>query len=164
MADAETASQGLWCGTNCWYFGVVMAIVACFISNLGVNLQKKAHLNLLGKSEQERRGYNKQATWKLGLLLIALGSIADFVALGFAPQSLVAPLGSFTLVSNVFLAPLLLKEKVFARSIIATAIIVLGSTISVSFASHTVSASGLSNNIFAHFAAFRGRVGRRVLD
>ena len=134
----DPATLGLWCDPDCWYFGVFMAVLACFISNLGVNLQKKAHIGLLGKSEKERKNYNKQAVWKVGLVLIALGSFADFVALGFAPQSLVAPLGSFTLVSNVFLAPLLLKEKVFARSIIATAIIVVGSTLAVAFASHTV--------------------------
>ncbi len=51
-------------------------------------------------------------------------------------QSIVAPLGSLTLVSNVILAPLLLKEKVTRRDIFCTVAIVIGSVLSVAFASH----------------------------
>jgi hypothetical protein len=51
-----------------------------------------------------------QPRWVLGFLLVMFGSFADFAALSFGPQSLVAPLGSLTLVSNSIFAPFLLHE------------------------------------------------------
>jgi hypothetical protein len=41
--------------------------------------------------------------WQFGLCLVIGGSIADFVALKYADQSVVAPLGSLTMVTNTFL-------------------------------------------------------------
>lgn len=60
----------------------------------------------------------------------------------FAPppppaQSLVAPLGSLTLVANVLMAPWVLKETVTARDLKSTALIVLGCILAVAFASHS---------------------------
>lgn len=63
-------------------------------------------------------------------------SIADVIALCFAPQSLIAPLGALTMVSNVVFAPLLLHEKIGVRDLIATAIILSGSVIAVIFGAH----------------------------
>jgi hypothetical protein len=70
-------------------------------------------------------------------VLIIVGSLADFVALGFGDvcarrravrrltprgwragaQSIIAPLGSLTLVANVFFAPLILGERFEARDL-----------------------------------------------
>lgn len=79
------------------------------------------------------------------------GSFADFSALTFAPQSLIAPLGSLTLVSNTIFAPLLLKEKIEKRDVLATATIILGSTIAVMFASH----EDVTYGIFELFSFYR---------
>jgi len=127
-----------------WLVGVVLAALGSFVSNLGVTLQKLHHIQSAKSSsssssstaESSRGDYYKQALWRVGLALVVVGSVADFAALSFAPQSLVAPLGSLTLVSNVIFAPLLLKEKITTRDLIATVTIVSGSTIAVAFASH----------------------------
>ncbi len=74
--------------------------------------------------------------WAIGLLFIILGSIFDFAALSYGPQSLVAPLGSLTLVSNVLFAHFLLAEDVARRDVFATFLIVAGSTIAIGFGSH----------------------------
>jgi len=37
--------------------------------------------------------YTKQRLWQVGFVLVFLGSLFDFAALGFAAQSIVAPLG-----------------------------------------------------------------------
>jgi len=42
--------------------------------------------------------------WLTGLLGVILASVFDFVALFFAPQSVIAPLGALTMVSNVCVA------------------------------------------------------------
>lgn len=70
------------------------------------------------------------------MALIGAGSVADFAALGFAAQSIVAPLGSLTLVANMFVAPLMLGEHVGFREVQATALVVIGSSLAVAFASH----------------------------
>ena len=41
------------------------------------------------------------------MLFIALASVLDFAALAFGPQSVIAPLGSLTIVANAFVAPAL---------------------------------------------------------
>ena len=81
--------------------------------------------------------YLKRKLWRIGMLLVILGSIADFLALGFGSQSLIAPLGSLTLVSNILYAPWLLNEHVSKSDWISVASIVLGSAIAVMFGSHT---------------------------
>ncbi len=83
-----------------------------------------------------KREYYKSKVWVLGLALIILGSAADFAALAFGAQSIIAPLGSLTLVSNVFFAPCLLGEKLTQRDVFATAAIVTGASIAIIFASH----------------------------
>ena len=44
----------------------------------------------------------------------------DFVAFGFASASLIAPLGSVTLICNAVMSPYLLGEKITRADIIAT--------------------------------------------
>ncbi len=80
--------------------------------------------------------YTKSWLWRGGLFLVIFGSVADLAALIFAPQSLVAPLGSFTLVSNIIYAPLLLGEGIDKLSIGATAVIIVGSVVAVIYAPH----------------------------
>lgn len=118
-----------------WLLGVVLATTGSIVSNLGINFQKLAHKNMADVGE--KRSYTTHKYWRVGLAMVIIGSFADFAALTFAPQSLVAPLGSMTLVTNSILAPILLGEKVIKRDLIATAVIIFGSVIAVCFASHT---------------------------
>jgi len=136
-----------------WLIAVLLAAMASFISNLGVTLQKLHHLRLaaqqngikddvgvgfgaLGGGNGPLANYLRGWMWRVGLFLVFFGSLADFAALSFGPQSLVAPLGSLTLVSNVLFAPLLLRETIGHSDVLATALIVLGSSVAVIFGSH----------------------------
>ena len=87
--------------------------------------------------------YHRQSLWRVGLALVILGSLADFVALIFAAQSIIAPLGSLTLVFNTVLAPLLLGERIGSVDVLATVCIVLGSSLSVACADHRDKLYGL---------------------
>ena len=106
--------------------------------------------------------YTRQLTWQCGLALVILGSLFDFAALAFASQSLIAPLGSLTLVSNVFLAPLLLKEKLSRRDVVCTLVIVVGAALAVSCASHDDSTQSVkamfSNFLRIQFIAYAALV------
>ncbi|KAK4123887.1 DUF803-domain-containing protein [Parathielavia appendiculata] len=54
--------------------------------------------------------YLKDPYWWLGLVLITVGECGNFLAYGFAPASIVSPLGVVALVSNCVIAPIFFKE------------------------------------------------------
>lgn len=76
----------------------------------------------------------RNTTWILGFFVFLLGNIFNVIALQFAPQSLVAPLGSFSLVVNVIIAPMMNNEKWDYKDILGVGLIVTGSVIVVAFA------------------------------
>ncbi|KAG0358790.1 magnesium transporter NIPA-domain-containing protein [Gamsiella multidivaricata] len=71
--------------------------------------------------------------WAAGLLVFILGNLGGFIALRFAPQSLTAPLGSISLISNVIIAPLINKEVLGKWDIAGIFFIVAGSVMVVVF-------------------------------
>jgi drug/metabolite transporter (DMT)-like permease len=104
--------------------------------------RRRSSVNIDGVVVREKKPkvaqghYTKQPIWIMGLICVILGSLLDFTALAFVDQAVVAPLGSLTLVSNVFFAPLLLKEKVNRKQLYCTFLIVAGSCLAVAFAPH----------------------------
>ncbi|KAJ3279998.1 NIPA-like protein 3, partial [Rhizoclosmatium sp. JEL0117] len=72
--------------------------------------------------------------WILGFIIFASAQLLNFAALQFAPQSLVAPLGSISLVVNVVAAPLINKEKYSWKDIVGGIFIIGGSSMTVVFA------------------------------
>ncbi|KAF4120296.1 Pfam:DUF803 [Geosmithia morbida] len=55
--------------------------------------------------------YLQSPYWWLGQVLITLGEMGNFLAYGFAPASIVSPLGVVALVSNCLIAPLMFHER-----------------------------------------------------
>ncbi|OWZ08750.1 hypothetical protein PHMEG_00018654 [Phytophthora megakarya] len=120
---------------NLWYVGVILAIVGSICTNMGVNLQKFSFMReAKGRSVGDKRGYFRQPLWVIGLLLVVGGSVLDFVALGFLPQSLATPVGGSTMVANVVFASLFLKEKFTKSDAIGTTLVLLGIIIVATFA------------------------------
>ncbi|KAI7157125.1 DUF803-domain-containing protein [Hortaea werneckii] len=62
------------------------------------------------ESESHGNSYLKSPIWWVGIGLMVLGEAGNFLAYGFAPASIVSPLGVVALVSNCLIAPLLLGE------------------------------------------------------
>ncbi|KAG2209954.1 hypothetical protein INT47_003389 [Mucor saturninus] len=85
--------------------------------------------------EQTKAGgeteYLKSKLWWLGISLMILGEVGNFVAYGFAPASTIAPLGTTTLVSNVILAPLMLNEVFRKRDLLGVVLAVAGAAMVV---------------------------------
>lgn len=67
--------------------------------------------------------YAKHKVWWLGIALMALGEMGNFGAYFFAPASLVAPLGTVTVVANAIIAPVCLGEAFRKRDGIVHGII-----------------------------------------
>ena len=113
--------------------GTCLVIVASFISCFGVNLQKWAH-NVNEILEPEMRvSMLKNWRWWLGIIAMVLGSIMDMSALPFVPMSRVAALGASTIVANIIITPLFLKEKLTAHDVVGCLITVVGTAVACFF-------------------------------
>lgn len=70
--------------------------------------------------------YLQSPYWWGGIVLMTLGEAGNFLAYGFAPASIVSPLGVVALVSNCVIAPIMLKEEFRLRDFWGVSIAVAG--------------------------------------
>ena len=129
-----------------WIVGCCIALFAAVSSNIGLNLQRLSHLenqyvdpfakHKRLKPKSETAGCCARPRWVLGISLMIVASIADFAALSFAAQSLVASLGSLSLVANALIAPLILREKISSREWKAIGLICVGDACCILFGQH----------------------------
>ncbi|EKD20511.1 uncharacterized protein L3040_004201 [Drepanopeziza brunnea f. sp. 'multigermtubi'] len=64
-----------------------------------------------GFSHEDQSNYLKSPYWWGGIVLMTVGEAGNFLAYGFAPASIVSPLGVVALISNCVIAPIMLKER-----------------------------------------------------
>ncbi|KAK2864991.1 hypothetical protein FQN49_004013 [Arthroderma sp. PD_2] len=79
----------------------------------------------------DRKSYLRSSYWWCGIVLMTVGEAGNFLAYGFAPASIVSPLGVVALVSNCVIAPFLLKERFRQRDFLGVVIAVAGAVIVV---------------------------------
>lgn len=65
------------------------------------------------------------------MTLMILGECGNFLAYGYAQASIIAPLGTVALVSNVILAPLMLREPFRSRDLGGIVIAIIGTVVVV---------------------------------
>ncbi|KAL1899492.1 hypothetical protein Sste5346_002891 [Sporothrix stenoceras] len=70
--------------------------------------------------------YLQSPYWWLGQVLITIGEMGNFLAYGFAPASIVSPLGVVALISNCVIAPILFKESFRKRDFFGVVIAIAG--------------------------------------
>jgi hypothetical protein len=70
--------------------------------------------------------YLRSKLWWLGLGLMTVGEGGNFVSYGFAPASVVAPLGTVALIANCVFAPLILGERFTKRNVLGVALAIVG--------------------------------------
>jgi hypothetical protein len=78
-----------------------------------------------------RKSYLKSPYWWVGIVLMVVGEMGNFMAYGFAPASIVSPLGVVALISNCIIAPCLLKEKFRKRDFWGVLVSVAGAVVVV---------------------------------
>jgi drug/metabolite transporter (DMT)-like permease len=87
-----------------------------------------------GSSGQEeaykQKSYLKSPYWWAGIILMTVGEAGNFLAYGFAPASIVSPLGVVALISNCIIAPFMLKEPFRLRDALGV-IIAVGGAVTV---------------------------------
>jgi hypothetical protein len=85
------------------------------------------------KSREERTqntSYLKSPYWWAGILLMTVGEAGNFLAYGFAPASIVSPLGVVAIISNCIIAPWLLKEPFRKRDFVGV-VVAIGGAVTV---------------------------------
>ena len=112
--------------------GVILGIFASICTNFGNIQQKYAFQHEI----TDHSNFWKNTRWLIGFSLTIIGSICDLIALANAAQSIVGPLAAFGLISNLFFAHWLLQEIINKQHILATVLIISGSTVSVLFGNH----------------------------
>jgi hypothetical protein len=163
LADAINGTEPArrrFCAPNSllWVVGVSMTLAGSVSITFGTQLQKlafnwqeQAWLEAVATAEAAavaagtsgghepapRKPWFKLPMWWLGYVFLAIGAISDFAAVGFAAQSLLAPLAASSLIINIVQAPCMLGEVPTAFDMLATLVICAGCTVSVSFADHT---------------------------
>ncbi len=70
--------------------------------------------------------YLKSPYWWGGIVLMTIGEAGNFLAYGFAPASIVSPLGVVALISNCVIAPIMLKEHFRMRDFWGVVVAVAG--------------------------------------
>uniref|UniRef100_A0A060TDB3 ARAD1B23276p n=1 Tax=Blastobotrys adeninivorans TaxID=409370 RepID=A0A060TDB3_BLAAD len=116
--------------------GITLAICGNILINIALNIQRYAHNLQQRKHERLRRrqngshvaepNYLKSRLWWIGAIIMTIGETGNFVAYGFAPASVVSPLGVFSLVSNCIVAPVFFHEKVRKRNFVGVAMAIVG--------------------------------------
>ncbi|KAI9906736.1 hypothetical protein PsorP6_016204 [Peronosclerospora sorghi] len=107
------------------FLGGAIAVVSAFLSIFGVNLQKYSH----DKEELRAvpRPYTMRPVWWVGMICVVAASLGDFLALGFAPQTLVASLGGgSTIVGNCIMSHFWLKQSLYLTDIVGVVFVSLG--------------------------------------
>lgn len=79
----------------------------------------------------DRANYLHSPYWWAGIILMTLGEMGNFLAYGFAPASIVSPLGVVALISNCVIAPFMLKEQFRQRDFWGVIVAIAGAVVVV---------------------------------
>ena len=113
---------------NIIIIGIFLAIIANFVQNTGVNLQKYSHTKNGGDIYYK---YVKNPIWLIGIIFNVLGALCELSSLAFAPQSIIAPIGSLSIIINMTYSKYLHNDVINKKMIISTIIILFGNVISI---------------------------------
>ena len=97
-------------GSNTVWVGVAMSVVSNVIIGVSMNVQKLAHNRNKDGAGDPIRHFTMLPLWWAGILMNIFGELGNMLAYGYAPVSLVAPVGSVGVFVNEIVAVLLLKE------------------------------------------------------
>ncbi|KAF9376459.1 hypothetical protein CPC16_000175 [Podila verticillata] len=93
--------------------------------------QRRASLDRYYADPVSDTDYLRSKAWWAGMTLMILGECGNFLAYGYAQASIIAPLGTVALVSNVILAPLMLREPFRSRDLGGIVIAIIGTVVVV---------------------------------
>ncbi|XP_030638969.1 NIPA-like protein 2 [Chanos chanos] len=117
-----------------YILGIIIAICGNFLISISLNIQKYTHVR---QSQRGTKPYYTSSLWWCGILLMGLGELGNFAAYGFAPASLIAPLGCVSVIASAIISVVFLKETLRASDVIGGALAITGTYLLVTFAPHS---------------------------
>ncbi|NP_001089717.1 uncharacterized protein LOC734780 [Xenopus laevis] len=111
--------------------GIVLSIFGSFLISISLNIQKYTHIRLACR--QDPLPYYKSKLWWLGMLLMGVGELGNFAAYGFAPATLIAPLGCVAVIGSAAISVVFLKETLRPSDIVGGTLAIAGTYLLVTF-------------------------------
>ncbi|KAL7415385.1 magnesium transporter NIPA-domain-containing protein [Mrakia frigida] len=112
--------------------GLILAIMSGVLIGTSFVVKKKGLLRAQSKSGAvagEGHAYLKDWMWWLGMIMMIVGEICNFVAYAFTEAILVTPLGALSVVVCAILSHFFLKEKLSFFGWLGCALCIIGATI-----------------------------------
>ncbi|KAI0220600.1 hypothetical protein L0F63_005772 [Massospora cicadina] len=111
--------------------GIGLAVLSGALIGISFILKKKGLISSRSEDGDDNHDYLKSTMWWLGMLLMALGEVTNFVAYALAPAVLVTPLGALSVVVSAILSSIFLKERLNFHGKVACFVCLLGVVIIV---------------------------------
>ena len=112
--------------------GIILAVCSGLFIGVSFVIKKVGLLKANVKYNEEAGegyGYLKNAWWWLGMTLMIVGEICNFVAYAFTDAILVTPLGALAVVVTAILSAIFLKERLSFVGWVACFMCIVGSVI-----------------------------------
>uniref|UniRef100_A0A8C5MTU1 NIPA like domain containing 2 n=1 Tax=Leptobrachium leishanense TaxID=445787 RepID=A0A8C5MTU1_9ANUR len=93
--------------------------------------QKYTHLRLA--RQQNPIPYYRSKLWWCGIIVMGIGELGNFAAYGFAPATLVAPLGCVSVIGSAAISVVFLKETLRASDVLGGTLAIAGTYLLVTF-------------------------------
>ncbi|XP_068179722.1 NIPA-like protein 2 [Antennarius striatus] len=116
--------------------GIIISMCGNVLISISLNIQKYAHVRQTQRGSQP---YYTSVVWWFGLALMGVGELGNFAAYGFAPASLIAPLGCVSVIASAIISVVFLKETVRPSDIVGGTLAITGTYLLVTFAPHNAS-------------------------
>lgn len=117
-----------------YLLGIIISICGNVLISISLNIQKYAHVR---QAQRCSKPYYTSLMWWCGVVLMGIGELGNFAAYGFAPASLIAPLGCVSVIASAVISVVFLKETVRASDIVGGTLAITGTYLLVTFAPHT---------------------------
>lgn len=119
-----------------YILGIVISICGNVLISISLNMQKYAHIR---QAQHSSKPYYTSPLWWMGIILMGVGELGNFTAYGFAPASLIAPLGCVAVIASAIISVIFLKETIRASDVLGGTLVITGTYVLVTFAPHTIS-------------------------
>ncbi|KAG2230252.1 Non-imprinted in Prader-Willi/Angelman syndrome region protein 2 [Thamnidium elegans] len=114
------------------YIGLILAICSSLLIGTSFVITKKGLLTSSTKEHgraTDSHRYLKNPVWWIGLIVMVMGEIMNFIGYTFAPAILITPLGALSVIIGAVLGSIFLNEKMGPIGIIGCLLSVIGAVI-----------------------------------
>jgi hypothetical protein len=115
-----------------WVIGVLVTLFGATLTVVGLMIQKQSHSSSnkspesFGRQGAPATPYYLEARWLFGGFTWLMGNLVCWVALGLAPQTILAAINCWNIIVTLAVAPWFLGEPVSKRTVISALILAFG--------------------------------------